>query len=78
MYVRVNYGAHAGTVIDYPYHVGRSIVEAGRGERVDPSADAPPPPERVATAVPTLANRDPELPVSDGPRPERRRPRGRR
>lgn len=62
MHVRVKFGPRAGSVIDYPYHVGIALVEAGRGERVDPSAaDVEPPTGRAFATVPAIETRDPKI-----------------
>ena len=61
MQVRVHYGAHVGTVREFPYAVGLAIVEAGRGTRVDVEAAEP-----IQTVEPMRQHRDPAPPARLG------------
>lgn len=54
MLVRVHYGPHVGTVIDFPFAVGREIVAAGRGTLVTF--------DELLVATPALQHRDPVAP----------------
>lgn len=58
MLVRVHYGPHVGTVIDFPFAVGRDIVAAGRGTRVAF--------DELLVATPTVQHRDPTPPARLG------------
>jgi len=57
MLVRLNYGPDAGREKEFPFHVGRALVAAGRAERVDPvdpSVSGSPAVPALAVATPTV------------------------
>lgn len=62
MLVRVLYGPDTGREKEFPHHVGLAIVEAGRGERVDPNAEpSGPRTDTAQVAVPDVTSRDPDV-----------------
>lgn len=77
MQVKVQFGPKAGSVVEYPHHVGLALVEAGRGTRVDVAPSDAPVAHRATATVPALLQRDPviERPTAASGARRRRRPR---
>lgn len=65
MLVRVNYGINNGRAVEFPYHIGKGLIDAGRGVKVEPGEDRG---DAIATAEPARVHRDPVTPRARGGR----------